>query len=177
MNEQSPWAEGVYASNVEATGSMRPTRALSPIPTFCKVVFIIDLVMASIRGLIVPFSIMGAAMIPSDDPLMASVYFEIAFGVLIAAVAVPANILGLMGKASAYVVGWVNILMTFGGICVGIWQAVLIYPAQIAQSGSGSPESIGFIFGAVIAIAIRAGLAGAMAVSLLRYKTWLNESK
>lgn len=154
------------ASNQQATA----------LPTFCKTIAIIDLVMGSLRLLIVPVSVLGYFMIEDGDPLKGWAIPEIMIGLLIGIVAIAANIAMLKKVEWAVPAGYVNIGATALGVLFGILQAPVTYDSQKAAMPDPSMESammIGVVVGVIISVAVRGTLAVLVFLAIKRYKAFL----
>ena len=95
-------------------------KTLTMLPSFCKTMFIIDLVLCCIRALLVFLSIAGYMILKSQgSPLLHTVPFEILTGVIMAAFGIPANILLLKQKSSGIPLAYMDIVGTIGSCEIG----------------------------------------------------------
>ena len=173
MHSQSPWdaPKNPISVSTPHDGPPRGSRN-DKLPGFCMTIAIIDLIMASIRLLLVPLSVLGYSMMQEDDPLIITVPFEIGFGLLIGLAGIIAAIGMLMKKEWAIPAGWANVCITVPGIFVGVWQASIATNTDPMLANNEAAQ-IGAMIGAVIAVGIRLTLVVLVVVALLKYKAWL----
>ncbi len=149
--------------------------ATSPsIPTFCKVVFIINIVLCSLRAIIallgtVGYMAMGGAINPALPEM--AILGEILSGWGIAVFGIIGNTLLLMRKPAGAVFGFLCVASAFVSIGVGLWQTGYIFE----QFPEGSPARIGAYFGAGITTVIRVALAVLLLSAILRFSTWYRQ--
>lgn len=140
----------------------------SPLPTFVKVVAIIDLVFCGIRLLLVPLSIYGMTIIDPGDPLYPTAVFEVLTLLGISLFGIPGNALILMGKPIGILLVALAIVATIGSIGVGFWQL----PIMLDEFPQGSPERTGGVIGGVVVALIRVGIIMMVGFALMQFKAW-----
>ncbi|MCE5277754.1 MAG: hypothetical protein ABFD92_15800 [Planctomycetaceae bacterium] len=129
---------------------------------FVKGFTIADLVLCSVRAILVIFSVIGWASLSRSNELYQTAVFEVLSGLGIALLGVPGNILILMKKKIGCALGWGNIVFTGMSIAVALWQAPMLHKMQ-----SGA-EAAGFIGGAILAVLVRVGLLVIYIVTVVR---------
>jgi hypothetical protein len=141
----------------------------TPLPTMCKVMFIMSLVFSSLRLLVVLLSVVLYRNAGTEEnPLRVTVGFEIITGAMVALVGIAANIFLLMKKWVGIPLGSVLIAGVIGSICVGIWQGIIL----IGNYQAGTPEFVGAIFGAALTTIFRGTLLALYATALIMYSKW-----
>lgn len=156
-----------------------PPQSLSPrvpvvrsnagLPTFCKVMFILDLIFCFMRLPLVLFAIPGYfALRKSGDPMLQTVVYEIATGAGIVVSGFAADILMLMRSRSAATLGWFCLAVTLASFGVGCWQANL----QLARMVPGSPQMIGGFVGLGLVLTVRATLLLLYAIAISKFSQW-----
>jgi hypothetical protein len=141
------------------------------LPSFCKTLFIMDLVFCCIRALIVPFSILGYSILQQQgSPLLRTVFFEILTGALMAILGILCNILLLMRKPRGAPLGFLNVIVTVGSIGVGIWQASLSAPPNPQQASA-------YMAGAGFSVVVRLILLGLYINALTKFSQWHRASQ
>jgi hypothetical protein len=127
------------------------------LPTYCKVMFIIDLVMSGLRLLVVPLSVLGYAVIKDENPeMLPSVIAEIVTGAGIGICGVLAAIVLLMRKPWGLAPAGAAVFFTLGALLVGVWQVVMQW--DTLPIDGGGPERVGFVIGVFLSLAVRGGL-------------------
>ena len=159
---QPPSFSNPYASP-EAVSAMAASDRL-PLPTYSKVVIIADLVLCSLRGLLVVLSIVGyLALQQEESPMLASVVGEILTGVGIAIFGITGNALLLARKRWAVALGYLAALFALGSVGVGLWQLAFV----LDQFPAGSPQRIGAMIGGGFVAAVRVLIIGLYVAGLL----------
>lgn len=138
-------------------------------PTFAKVMFIIDLVLCSIRLLLVLIGIVGAVgLIEQNDPLAPTVLFELATGAGIVLFGIPGNILLLLRKPWAVALGWLALVSTVASLGVGVWQLEII----LDRVPPGGPERAVAAVAAVVTVLARLFLIALYGAALWLFSSW-----
>jgi len=164
-DEQTPQHPAPYATSAQGYGDYAQPTSM---PTYAKVVIIIDLVFCSLRLLLVPLSIFGMTVIEPSDPLYPTAIFEILTLLGIALFGIPGNALLLMGKPIGILLVGLAILATIGSIGVGFWQM----PIMLDEFPPGSPERTGGMIGGVVVALIRLGIIVMVGAALMKFKAW-----
>ncbi len=139
------------------------------VPTFAKIVFIIDLVFSGVRLPLGLFGILGYQVLKeSHSPLVPTIPFEIACALGVAVFGVTADILGLMRKPAAVWVGCLALLATLGSQGVGLWQVGI----QSEQFPADSPQRVGFYIGAGFMLIFRLSIAAAYIAAIVQFAAW-----
>ena len=141
------------------------------IPGFCKSVITADVVLASIRLMLLPLSVMGYNATPSSDPLKGSMVIEIGLFLLIGLNGVIAGAGMLMKQRWAVPAGWANV----GATALGILLAV--YQFSIVQKMPEMPDSAAFRAGSMcgfgFTLSIRIAVMVMVCLAIARYARWL----
>ena len=138
-------------------------------PVFAKVMFIVDLAVSGLRAPVVLLSAIGyQQLVKAQDPLVHTVLAEIVFGAILVLLGVTTNVLLLLRKPWAVVLGYLLLLATCGSLVVGFWQLSFRW----GEVPPGSPERIGFVIGAGFTICVRLGLAAVYFAALRQFATW-----
>ena len=141
------------------------------IPTFCKVVFIISIVLCGLRMIMALLGTLGyVAMGAEISPVVpeSAILGELVSGWAIAIFGITGNTLLLMRKPAGAVFGLLCVVSVFASIGVGFWQLGYIFE----QFPEGSPQRIGAYLGAATAIMVRAALAILLVFAILRFSRW-----
>jgi hypothetical protein len=162
-----PEGQNPYSSP-QAQG-MVPRATTPGIPTFSKVMFILDLVFCGLRVPLAMLSIIGMSVIPPNHPLYPTVLFEVATNVAIAVLGLPANILCLMRKPMGVWLGVMALLAVGGNVAVGAWQLSLQGPG----GPFGNAQAGAVMIGAMIGMLVRVGINIAWVVALVQFNVWL----
>lgn len=156
---------------LRSRATRRRPRASDELPTFCKSIFIIELVFAGLRAVLVLLGFVGYAVMKqqqADRQLLNSAVFEIATGLGMVLTGIPANIFLLMRQRWATVVGWMYAVITVCSFSVAFWQ-LTIYARQFAP---GSPQYVGAYVGGGITVTIRLALLVLYIVALFKFTQW-----
>jgi hypothetical protein len=162
-----------YQSPLGAQYPSSLNRPSSEYPVFCRTMFIIDLVLCGLRGILVVFSLVGYSTMGANEPLMATAIYEILTGVVIAGVGLLANILLLCRQGWAVVLGYVTSLATVASVGVGLWQLSLMAP----QAGGDPAQQAGFMAGAGCSLVFRLILIVLYVAALVRFSMWERRQK
>ena len=165
-----------YEPPRQRTRRTRKKRTGDEFPGFCKTIFIMELVFSGLRLLTVLLAIVGYAILRQQQPesdLTFSAVFEIASGLAMLLTGLPANILFLLRKRWAAVIGWLYVATTVGSLGIAIWQTKL----HFRQFKAGSPEQIGGYVGAGFAFTIRVVLLVLFVVALVKFSQWCPQQK
>ncbi len=168
--DPNPYVAGHYAGQPALGGPTVPS-----LPTFCTVYFIIDLIFSFLRAIMAMFGVVAMAGPIAQENAMVqqTVMYEVASGIGIALLGIPANFLMLFKKRiGAYLAGG-KILFTLMSLAVGLWQMSF----AMNQFPEGSPERIGAVIGALFAITIRLGLLGLYIGAIVTFWKWLNRQE
>jgi hypothetical protein len=170
MSSQFP---GFDAGNPYATpqgGAFRPPPSESRrFPVFAKVMFIFDLVVSGLRAPVVLFSVIGyQQLVNAQSPLVPAAVAEIASGAILVLLGVAANVLLLLRKPWAVLLGYLLLLAALGSLAIGFWQ--LFY--RWDELPPGSPERIGFVIGAGFTVCLRLGVMGVYFAALWQFAAW-----
>lgn len=151
-------------------------RRSAKLPTFCLVMFIIDLIFCCLRVLFVILGVVGYQMLKQQgDPMADTALYEIVTGGLIVLFGIPANGLMLAKQKWAVFLGWLTLVVTFASIAVGIWQASVMMDG-IAANGNEA-EQVGGYIGAGFSIIVRLGIVICYAIALLKFSSWSGEQE
>lgn len=146
-----------------------PSPVAQPLPTFCLIVFIVDLVLCSLRLLMVPFSILGLMFAEDVEQVFgASVFAEILAGLLIGVIGIAANVMLLVKKPLGVHLGNALVALTVASYGVAVWQTVL----QFGMLDS-TAERVGGVIGFVVVMAVRVTLLALFVVALMKFKRWM----
>jgi len=160
---QNPYATPTQAG---APQQMMPER---PIPGFCKVMFIIAIVFCVIRLLLVLLAIPGYAILKQQgDPMLDTVFFEVATGIAMVLFGLPANVLMLRKNQMGIILGYLYVLSVAASWCVGLWQLSFV----INTFPEGSPERLGAMMSGVIVAGIRLTLVGIYIAAIMSFSRW-----
>jgi len=115
------------------------------------------------------FGFLGyVALVREQSPLVGSVIAEIVTGLLIAGFGIPANVLMLLRKRSAF---WLRVVATVGTVAslgVGGWEL----SSQFDQYPAGTPERIGLYIGLVATLGMRLTVIGLYLGALVQFRNW-----
>ena len=151
--------------------------AVKSLGTFVLTILIIDLVLCSLRLIMAVAGLAGYALIDPDDPMRATVVFEVGTGLAIALFGIPANLLILFKNRIGIYVAVLKIVFTLGNLLVGIWQAFLQF-GPMASEVEG-PERAGmlvaFMIGVGFVVVFRLVLMGLYIAVLVKANKVLSE--
>ena len=159
------------------TPSFDPTAQLAGYPAapklggFIMTMVIMDLVFCTLRLLAAAMSMIGATMLPANNPLLQSVPFEIATSLGVAVCGLTGNTLILLKKKLGVAISVGTVLFTVGSIGVGAWQAMLLCPAKL-----NTPEGVGHVIGVAFALIVRTILLVLYGIALRIAATKLGSS-
>lgn len=146
-----------------------PMIGAATLPTFCKTVFIIDLVLCVLRGLLVLVGVVGIMVLKQQQsPLYKTALLELCFNFLIFAAGLPANIGMLMKQSWGVVLAYVAGLATLASVGVGCYHLPLV----MEKFPDGSPERVGAYIGAGVTCLIRVALAGLLVAAAMKFSAW-----
>ena len=155
-------------------GASRSGPAEDELPMFVKVVLIVDLVMCSLRALLVALGIVGSFMLmtqgQSGTQLVMTV-LEVASGLVIAAAGLSGNIMMLLRKRAGLFLGIIATLATSVSILIGVIQALTMYEQFV---GGTEAQMVGFIIGFGLTALIRIGLLVLYIVALVGFTRFLD---
>ncbi|MBI4617190.1 MAG: hypothetical protein HY720_26490 [Planctomycetes bacterium] len=138
------------------------------LPTFCKVMFILDLVFAGLRVFIVGFGVYGYSVMKKDDPMAGTAIAELVSGAALAFFGLSANAFLLARQAWAQALGWFDVLASFASLGIGVWQGTIM----LEQFRSGSPEYSGGLIGIAFVAILRLVLVGLYVAALVKFAGW-----
>jgi hypothetical protein len=152
-----------------------PARPQDPLPTFCTVVFIIDLVLISLRGLLVFFGIVGMTMMDdvalADPMLKETALWEVLAGAAMVVTGLAADIMLLSKIQAGIFLAIPKVLATLGTYAVAFWQASFLF----ARLPDGSPEQLGATIGVGITFVFRLALLALFIVAVVRFHAWSHQ--
>jgi len=169
----NPPADNPYNSPQNWQSPYQAQQPLKPLPTFCTVMFITDLIIAVLRIPLVALGVVGYFALRDNDPnnaLMATVMFEIATGFALVLTSLPADIGLLMKQRWAIVAGYLACAATIASMIVGLWQLVVTF-----QGAPRGPEQAAVVIGAVVAIGFRVAILGGYFAALRAFAAWKND--
>lgn len=151
------------------------------LPTFPKVMAIVCLAFAVIRGLLGLFGIVGVAMIAREGADVGNLtnnfvvgIAEVVTALFVAVFGIVANILLLGKKQAAIPLGWLMVVFSILSIGVGVATVSL----QLLEMTGGEPdfarpEVIGMMVGAGVMLMIRVLILTAYIVALILFARWM----
>ena len=144
-------------------------------PPFCLVVFIIALLLTLLRGLVLVFSVIGAATIGAGDPIAATAWAEVATSAIIFVGGMVGYIAMLARQRWGSWFGWLCLAGVIGSIAVAVVQLALTLPDQpgVDQPGFMLGIWVGFGFFALMRLAI-AVLCG---VAIVKFVKWYDSAR
>jgi hypothetical protein len=148
----------------------RRSRGQLPYPTFCKVMFIMDICFCAFRLLMVPFGLLGLSMLQNQDPnnpLLKTVVFELSTNGAIGGLGLLAAILMLTRKKIGAVFGWLTVLSTLAGLGVALWQASIQMETQGFKPGT--PQYAGAMVGIGLVLVLRLVLLGLYIAAIVKF--------
>ncbi len=150
-------------------------RSAPRLPTYCLVIFIMDLVFATLRAPLVLIGIVGLhmaaqGMIAEETGRMVfrTGLAEVLTSAGIVLFGIPANIGLLCKKPWGLILAWVVAAITVGSIGVGVWQLILM----VQPIPEGSMERIAAGAGGLIAGTFRVVLLGLYVGALVVFARW-----
>jgi len=151
---QTPAAVGTPGS----LDSPAPPSAPSPLklPAFIMTFVIMDLVFSCLRIIFGLSGIADSGAIASDNPLHATVPFELTANFGMGVFGIIAAILLLGKRPLGPAIGWVKIVFAILGIIVGVWQ-LSVTPLP-EGGGDAKAMRIGFALGGGFVLILRVGL-------------------
>ncbi len=170
-NEANPFA----APQISTGNKLRRPSSKSGLPTFCLVMFIVSLVFCVLRLMMVVLGFIGWSALTQanpNDPLLATVLFEIGAGAAMAFFGIVGNSLLLAKKPIGVVFGWGLVAATLVSIGVGVWQLSIMAEAY----PDGSPERVGAYIGGGVMVLIRLTILILFGVALMRFGRWAKEN-
>jgi len=154
-NENDPWADTPYTEP-------------GPLPGFVKTVTIIDMVLATLRGIAIPLAIIGLMTIPDDDPLTPTILFEVVGHLGLFTAGLVAGIGILRKSIIGLYAGYANVAITLFTFAIGIWQVTIKADGFVTP-----PEKMAAILGGGIAILFRFAILVVYIVALMKFKKYL----
>lgn len=149
---------------------IRSRRTRTSFRFLCLVVFIIALLLSLLRGLILVFSVIGAATISSDDPIAPTIWGEIATGALTFLGGVIGYGAMLAKQRWGSYFAWASLLGVVGSITVGMFQVPLILETQ------GSPDQtatlVGMWIGVGVVALVRLSIGMTCAIAIVQFLRW-----
>lgn len=146
---------------------------LKQLPTFCTVMFIIDLVLMVFRIAMVMLGFVGYFMLKERDPnnpMFQTAMFEILTGIAMVITGLPANVGRLMKQRWGVFAAYLACLATIASMIVGFWQ--LSVTVQAAPLG---PDRAAVLVGAVFAVVVRLAILGAYFAAVYMFSSWKND--
>ena len=165
--QSNPYLSGQLAGAAQMGG---PTS--KPLPTFCTVYFIIDLIFCFLRAAIVMIAIVTIQNPEvANNPMVAQTsMFEIGAGLGMVLLGIPGNFLMLFKQRfGAYLAG-AKVLPTLASFGVGLWQLTFI----MGQFPEGSAERMGAMIGAGMALLVRIALLAVYIGAIVTFLNWCN---
>lgn len=174
----NPYNSPIYGNPGQSTPDPFGHRpVVKTLGTFVLTILIIDLVLCCLRLILAALGLAGFAMIPADDPMYATVVFEVGTGFAIALFGIPANLLILLKKRIGIYVAIVKIFFTLANILVGIWQASLQFGPMTSEVEG--PERagmmVGFMIGVGFVVVFRLVLMGLYVAALVKANKALSQ--
>jgi hypothetical protein len=151
--------------------------AVRSLGTFVLTILIIDLVLCSLRLIMAALGVAGYAFIAPDDPMRATVIFEVGTGLAIALFGIPANLLILLKNRIGIYVAVIKIVFTLANMLVGIWQAFLQF-GPMSGDVEGPERAgmlVGFMIGVGFVVVFRFVLMGLYIAALVKANKVLSE--
>ena len=136
------------------------------LPAFIMTFVIMDLVFSCIRIIFGLTGIANSGAIASDNPLHATVPFELTANFGMGSFGIIAAILLLMKRPAGPPLGWVKIVFAILGIIVGVWQLGVM---PLPEGGKEEAAMrIGFALGGGVVLIIRVGLLVCYTIAVTR---------
>jgi hypothetical protein len=174
----NPYNSPIYAELGQTTPDpFGQKSAVKQLGTFVLTILIIDLVLCCLRLMLAALGLAGFAVIPLDDPMRATVVFEVGTGFAIALFGIPANLLILLKQRIGIYVAGIKIFFTLANILVGIWQASLQF-GPMASEVEGPERAgmlVGFMIGVGFVVVFRLVLMGLYIAALVKANKVLSE--
>jgi hypothetical protein len=153
---------------------------VTPVPTFSKVLFIIDLIFCILRIPMVLFAVLGLIALRSgqgiDMPYSETVVvLEIASSCLIVVLGIPTDILLLLRRGWALGLGYATALATLPSVGVGTYEAWIQY--QNLPAGSTPAYGMGVILGGGVALGVRVLLLVLYVIALVKFGGWVRRQQ
>jgi hypothetical protein len=170
---QSPedWFHNPYAVSSSSPPPRRPAAAAGKRPTFCTVLFIMDLLFCIMRVPLVLFGIFAAFMLYSGNahfPFPEElVWWDVGTGVGVITFGLLANVLLLMNKSSGLTFGWLAVVAAVASTIVGATQQFSFTGDALMPAGD-----VGRIIGVVIGLIVRLGFNVMFALAMLKSEAW-----
>ena len=187
MDSQSPWNETnppIAAQGAHLDAETSADKA--GLPTFCKVVAIIDVSMGGFTLMGAPLSVIGSLMLPEEASLRHFVIPGILVALLVGGVSILTNIKVFYQKPVAVMLGYFNIAATLIGV-IYLW---VVLPAtlesqknQLANTPNSpamSPAMEDFMMvttigGSIVTTLVRLALVVLLFIAIKKFKAWLAE--
>jgi hypothetical protein len=157
-----------YPQQITPPYAPYPPKRASALPTFCFVIFILDLVFCGLRIPLVALSMVGAQMAQNDPMVARTGSMEILTGAAIALFGISAGVAFLCKQKWGAILGWLTCLATLASIGVGVWQASYM----IDKFPANSPQRIGAVVGGGISCLVRLALLGLYAFAIVKFVTF-----
>lgn len=142
-----------------------------PMPVFCLVVFIIDLVLLGLRAMLVLLGFVGLQAAAGNPMVRETGVAEIATGAAMVLLGVSANVAMLARQSWGVYLAYLKVLATLGSCGVGIWQLTIM----LQQFPEGSAERVGAMVGAAIAMMFRVALVVVYVTAVIMFSKWAAE--
>lgn len=139
-------------------------------PTFCKVVFVVDLLLSGLR---IVFAVIGGfafVTTPSGNPQRWLMLAECLTCSAMALCGIAANILFLVEHPFALPMGLANVAATLSSYAVAAFSVVMVGSQAMAQG-----QVAGFAIGAILSLGSRLAVLLAYLIALYFYKQWWDE--
>ena len=143
-----------------------------PMPTFCKVMFWVDIVFSAIRIPAVAVGILAYSIAqPHANAMVAQTgIFEIASAMGMVLFGFTGDIAMLLKQKWGVYLGGLKVASVLASCAVGIWQATFV----MEQFASGSPNRVGVVIGAAFSVGLRLALVAAYAAAIVQFAKWCN---
>jgi hypothetical protein len=158
--QQPPYPTSYYAP--PATGQF---------PTFSKVMLIIDLVLSLLRVPLVVFGVVAIDTLEQvDDPILATVVYEVATGAAMAFFGILADSAMLAKQRWGAMVGYLAVTATLANTAVGIWQ-LTININHLADPA----VRIASVIGGGFTVLVRLGILALYTLAILKFTAWYDQ--
>ncbi len=145
-----------------------PPQTVFKLPTLCTSIFILDLVLCSLRVPLVGLSILGVAH--SHNPtLLKTGPYEVLCGLGIAVFGITASLAMLSKQRWGLVAAWLNIAATVGFMVVSVFQL----PYFLGRFSPGTPQYAGAIVGWGFSLMVRLVMLGLYVAAVVVFTKWL----
>lgn len=138
------------------------------LPTYCKVMFIIDLVFSGLQLVNVGAGIFGQSLVPRSHPLAPTLLPDLLASSAIVLFGISACSFLLARKDWAIALGAFDIMATLGSVTIGFWKSAIMLDAL----KPGTPQYAGSVIGGGLVLVARLVLLGLFVAALVKYSRW-----